>query len=170
MKQLIETVETIANKYMEQADLKVLEDILTLEYYIYKNNKKYHYKTLQIEEIENQFKVTILPDEIIKITDLKGLEDIILILDKQSKTKDHTQEEIKHIKEKYIEGTKIELIKMYDIQAPLPKTRGFIESVDDKGTLHIRWQNGSSLGLIVGVDEFKIICPLCNQELEKEND
>ena len=69
------------------------------------------------------------------------------------------------IKEKYIEGTKIELIKMYDIQAPLPKTRGFIESVDDKGTLHIRWENGSSLGLVVGVDEFKVICPLCNQEL-----
>ena len=79
--------------------------------------------------------------------------------------KEHTQEEIKEIKAKYIVGTKIELIKMDDSQAPLPGTKGIIENIDDIGTLHIRWENGSSLGLVVGVDEFKVICPLCNQEL-----
>ena len=54
---------------------------------------------------------------------------------------------------------------MYDLQAPPAGTKGFIDFVDDIGTIHMKWENGSTLGLVVGTDEFKIICPLCNQEL-----
>lgn len=60
-------------------------------------------------------------------------------------------------KEKYVAGAKVELIKMYDANAVPPGTKGIIDFIDDIGTLHMIWENGSSLGLVVGVDEFKII-------------
>lgn len=72
--------------------------------------------------------------------------------------KNLTNEEIQNIKEKYIAGTKIELIKMYDNTNPVPKgTKGIVDFVDDIGTIHMKWETGSSLGLIVGVDEFEVI-------------
>lgn len=75
-----------------------------------------------------------------------------------NKEKKLTNEEIKSIKEKYIAGTKIELIKMYDNTNPVPKgTKGIVDFVDDIGTIHLKWETGSSLGLIVGVDEFIIL-------------
>ena len=74
------------------------------------------------------------------------------------RVKNLTNEEIQNIKEKYIEGTKIELIKMYDNTNPVPKgTKGIVDFVDDIGTIHMKWETGSSLGLIVGVDEFEVI-------------
>ena len=74
------------------------------------------------------------------------------------RTKNLTNEEIQNIKEKYIAGTKIELIEMYDNTNPVPKgTKGIVDFVDDIGTIHMKWETGSSLGLIVGVDEFKVI-------------
>ena len=58
---------------------------------------------------------------------------------------------------------------MYDYINAVPTgTKGIIDYIDDIGTLHIIWENGSTLGLVIGADEFKIICPLCNQELKKE--
>lgn len=166
MKRLVEVVEKVAEKYTDNVKLIILGNKLIADYVIIRNNKEETYKTLEIEEVDNKLKVTIMPEKLEKITDLAGLEDIILILEKQSNVKEHTQEEVQQIKEKYIAGLKVELVKMYDLQALPQKTRGFIDYVDDIGTLHIRWENGSTLGLKLGVDEFKVICPLCNQELE----
>ena len=81
-------------------------------------------------------------------------------------------EEIKQIKEKYTIGTKVKLIKMYDMQEVPVGTKGIIEFIDDIGTLHIKWENGSTLGLVVGVDEFEIIeeqekiCPKCGNYIQ----
>ena len=62
------------------------------------------------------------------------------------------------IKQEYSKGTNIELIKMYDYINPVPAgTKGIIDFVDHIGTLHVNWENGSSLGLVIGIDEFKII-------------
>lgn len=129
---------------------------ITLKIY-YNLEKDKFYKTLEIEEVEDKFKVKIFPDNIEKVTDMKGLEDILLILDKQINSKDYTQEQIEKIKNKYKKGQKVELIKMYDLQAIPKGTKGIIDNIDDKGTLHIKWETGSTLGLIVGTDEFKII-------------
>lgn len=68
-----------------------------------------------------------------------------------------TEKEIEEIKKKYVKGTKIKLIKMYDRQAVPTGTIGIVEFVDDIGTIHMKWENGSSLGLIIRVDEFEII-------------
>ena len=65
------------------------------------------------------------------------------------------------IKKSFKEGMKVECIHMDDIHA-VPTgtktgTKGVIEKVDDLGTIHVKWENGSSLGLIVGEDLFKVI-------------
>lgn len=64
---------------------------------------------------------------------------------------------IEDIKKKYVKGTKIKLIKMNDKQAVPVGTTGIVDFVDDIGTIHMKWENGSTLGLIVGEDEFEIV-------------
>ena len=46
------------------------------------------------------------------------------------------------------------LDKMDDIQAPKPGTKGVVDYVDDAGTVHIKWETDSSLGLIPDIDKF----------------
>ncbi len=65
--------------------------------------------------------------------------------------------ELNAIREKYKKGVKVELIQMDDPQAPPIGTKGTVKFVDDVGTIHIAWETGSSLGLIPGLDKFKII-------------
>lgn len=68
-----------------------------------------------------------------------------------------TKAEIESLKEKYPEGTVVELINMDDAQAPLPGTCGEVTSVDDMGQVHVNWTTGSTLALVPGVDMFKKI-------------
>jgi len=46
---------------------------------------------------------------------------------------------------------------MDDIQAPPAGTEGTVTFIDDAGTIHMRWDTGSSLGLISGEDEFEVL-------------
>lgn len=160
MKQLVEIIKKVIEKY-PNIKLEIEENKIRLKFYI----KDILYKVLEVTQNKDKLQVLILDDNITKITDLSELEELILILYKQSNAKEYTKEEVEQIKQQYIAGTKIELIKMYDLQAPPTGTKGFIDFVDDIGTIHMKWENGSTLGLVVGTDEFKIICPLCNQEL-----
>jgi hypothetical protein len=66
-------------------------------------------------------------------------------------------DEIKKLKEKYPEGTEIKLIKMSDPYLVPSGTYGVVDFVDDAGTIFMNWENGSSLGLIEGVDKFEIV-------------
>lgn len=61
------------------------------------------------------------------------------------------------IKAMYPKGTRIELIHMDDAQAVPSGTKGTVDFVDDMGTIHMKWDNGRTLGLVPEVDEFKII-------------
>ncbi len=54
-------------------------------------------------------------------------------------------------------GTRVRLIRMDDIQAPPAGCMGTVRFVDDIGTVHVSWDNGSSLGIVYGVDEIEII-------------
>ena len=59
------------------------------------------------------------------------------------------QDKIKEIKQKYPKGTRIMLNSMDDPHHPVPTgTLGTVETVDDIGTIHMKWDNGQSLGLI----------------------
>ena len=69
-----------------------------------------------------------------------------------------TKEELKNLRMGYPEGTLVELISMGDdIQRVPDGTIGTVTIVDDMGTIHVKWRNGSSLGLIYGVDKFKAL-------------
>ena len=64
---------------------------------------------------------------------------------------------VKLLKEKYPEGTKIRLVCMDDFQAVPSGTVGTVRKVDDMGTIHVLWDNGSTLGVIEGVDSFRVV-------------
>lgn len=70
---------------------------------------------------------------------------------------DNDFKEIRRLKNTYLPNTLVMLIKMDDTQAPPPGTKGRVLFVDDIGNIHVKWQNGSSLALIDGVDEFKVL-------------
>lgn len=56
-----------------------------------------------------------------------------------------------------MEGKRIRLIHMDDKYAPPDGSLGKIIHVDDMGQIHVVWENGSSLAVIPGVDEYEII-------------
>lgn len=62
---------------------------------------------------------------------------------------------VEKIRKLYPAGTRVELKKMDDFQAPPVGTRGTVMGVDDIGSLLISWDNGSSLHVIYGVDKVK---------------
>ena len=65
---------------------------------------------------------------------------------------------VKMYKEMYPKGTRIELISMEDPFSPIePGTKGTVVCVDDMGTIHMKWDNGRTLGLIPGEDSFRKI-------------
>lgn len=64
---------------------------------------------------------------------------------------------VSRYKEKYPVGTKVICLHMDDEQAVPSGTIGAVHHVDDVGTIHVHWENGSGLGLIPGEDEFHVI-------------
>ena len=55
-------------------------------------------------------------------------------------------------------GKKVQLVYTDDQYTKLkPGDFGIVRLVDDTGTIHVNWENGSNLGLIPGVDKFHII-------------
>ena len=67
-----------------------------------------------------------------------------------------SREQIAVLQRQYPRGTKVELLGMDDPQALPTGTMGEILGVDDVGQLLVRWETGSSLSLIPGVDSFRI--------------
>ena len=60
-----------------------------------------------------------------------------------------SQKEVERIKEQYPVGTRIELISMDDPLAPIESgMKGTVDKVDDIGTLHMKWDNGRTLGIV----------------------
>lgn len=63
------------------------------------------------------------------------------------------REIVERLKEQYPAGTKVELISMNDPYREMPAgLTGVVTGVDDTGTIHVNWQNGSSLGVVYGED------------------
>lgn len=69
-----------------------------------------------------------------------------------------SREEVAYIKEQYPEGTRIRLNSMSDPYAPVESgTEGEVSNVDSMGNIHMKWDNGRSLSLIMGEDSFSVI-------------
>lgn len=64
-------------------------------------------------------------------------------------------EQLRYLRETYPAGTRVELIQMDDVQAPPAGTYGTVTGIDDTGSLMVRWDNGSGLNVIFGVDDVR---------------
>ena len=68
------------------------------------------------------------------------------------------EQQLQALRERYPAGTRIRLNHMDDPYAPVPDgTVGEVQYIDDAGNIHMIWQNGRTLSLIEGVDDFTII-------------
>ena len=63
-----------------------------------------------------------------------------------------SRETIERIRREYPAGTRVELIRMDDVQAPPAGTLGTVLGVDDTGSLLMQWDTGSSLNAVYGED------------------
>ena len=59
---------------------------------------------------------------------------------------------VERIRRDYPAGTRVELVRMDDAQAPSAGMLGTVLDVDDTGSLLMRWDNGSDLNVIYGED------------------
>ena len=63
-----------------------------------------------------------------------------------------------YYKNTYPVGTRIRLLHMDDPFSPIKRgMTGTVAYVDDMGTLHMKWDNGRSLGICPDVDSFEVI-------------
>ncbi len=63
-----------------------------------------------------------------------------------------TQEILASLREQFPQGTRVELLRMDDPQAPPIGTKGTVRGVDDTGSVLVRWDNGSGLNVVYGED------------------
>ena len=56
------------------------------------------------------------------------------------------------LRKSYPRGTRVELLKMDDPQAPPVGTKGTVIAVDDIGSILVHWDNGSGLNVVYGED------------------
>ena len=61
------------------------------------------------------------------------------------------------LRERVKPGSRVELLKMDDVQAPPIGTRGTVVGVDDIGSIMVNWDNGSGLSIAYGEDECKVV-------------
>ena len=67
-----------------------------------------------------------------------------------------SHETVEQLRRTYPSGCRVELISMDDPYSKLkPGDRGTVEMVDDTGTVFVRWDNGSGLGVVYGVDRIR---------------
>lgn len=64
-----------------------------------------------------------------------------------------TPEILASLREQFPQGTRVELLRMDDPQAPPIGTRGTVIGVDDTGSIMVVWDGGGSLNVLFGVDE-----------------
>ena len=63
-----------------------------------------------------------------------------------------SKETLQALRERFPKGTRVELVQMDDPQAPPIGTKGTVEGIDDIGSIMVRWDNGSGLNVVYGID------------------
>lgn len=66
-----------------------------------------------------------------------------------------SKEIVEKVRAEYPVGTRVELVKMDDAQAPPVGTKGTVKGVDDTASILVAWDNGCGLNVIYGVDKCK---------------
>lgn len=68
-----------------------------------------------------------------------------------------SKEIVNRVRREYPVGTRVELVRMDDAQAPPIGALGTIRSVDDTASLLVHWDNGCGLNVIYGEDAVRKI-------------
>lgn len=64
------------------------------------------------------------------------------------------------------ERERVRLVAIADRHTGLhPGAEGTVLGVDDLGTVHVRWDNGVTLGLVPEADEWVPLCTRCGDDL-----
>ena len=83
----------------------------------------------------------------------------------------YNEKKVELLRQRYPEGTRICLDHMEDLCPVESGTCGWVQFVDDAGTLHCKFDNGRMLGVIPDVYKFHIIEQEQTEEImETEND
>jgi len=79
------------------------------------------------------------------------------------------KEQVEATRNQYPKGTRVELIEMVDDPYTdlKPGDRGRVTHVDDTGSVHIAWDNGSSLAALYGIDRIKVV-PAVTDEIRQQ--
>ena len=72
-----------------------------------------------------------------------------------------SRETVERLRGIYRQGTRVRLVRMDDAQAPPVGTEGTVLMVDDTGSLIMRWDNGSGLNVVYGVDLVDVLKEVC---------
>lgn len=81
----------------------------------------------------------------------------------------YDKKKVETLKRRYPEGTRICVDSMGNDPRPIPPgTKGTVDFVDDIGTVHCKFDNGRSLGMIPGEDSFHTIQQEETEELSEE--
>lgn len=64
---------------------------------------------------------------------------------------------VQRVKETYVKGMRVRLLKMDDIQAPPVGTEGTVRGVDDIGSVMVVWDTGSMLNVVLDQDAIEVI-------------
>ena len=67
------------------------------------------------------------------------------------------REVVERLRKQYPAGSRVELVRMNDEQAPPIGTHGTVTGVDDLGSIMVSWDNGGSLSVVYGEDLCKKI-------------
>lgn len=70
-----------------------------------------------------------------------------------------SKEALERLRKEFPAGARVELVHMNDPYNTklFPGARGTVVAVDDIGTVHVRWDCGSSLGVVYGEDGCRVI-------------
>ena len=66
-----------------------------------------------------------------------------------------SREIVEQVRKEYPKGTRVELVRMDDFQAPPIGTRGTVRGVDDTASILVTWDNGRCLNVVYGEDACK---------------
>lgn len=58
-----------------------------------------------------------------------------------------SKEIVEQLRKEYPAGTRVELTRMDDVQAPPIGTKGTVKGVDDTASIMVAWDNGSGLNV-----------------------
>nr|DAW29198.1 MAG TPA: protein of unknown function (DUF4314) [Caudoviricetes sp.] len=75
-----------------------------------------------------------------------------------------SKEIVEQVRKEYPIGSRVELVRMDDFQAPPIGTKGTVKGVDDTASIMVAWDNGSGLNVVYGedrcrkLDSVKVTC------------